>query len=133
MTPSSRPLVRWTLLLLGVPQLVYWLGALLNQIAVAANRGLMPVWYAPCAIGHEGQVINGVRVLDDMHSCLTASSNFILLCDWINLHASILSPGDVLLNLGDLITGPAFWMWMAYVLYRAASPKPLYKLSGPSK
>lgn len=108
----------WPLLL--VPQAIYYFGALLNQIAVNANNGLMPVWYGACSVGTSGKVMAGVRVLDDMHSCLTSATHYKILCDWINLHASVLSPGDVLLALGDLVTVPAFWMWIAYVLYRAA-------------
>lgn len=112
--------------LLVAPQAIYYLGALLNQIAVNANKGLMPVYMASCSIGKAGQVIQGVRVLDEMHSCMTPASHFILLCDWINLHASVLSIGDLLLGLGEITIGPAFWMWIAYVLYRTFQAELLY-------
>jgi len=107
-------LLAWPLLV--APQAVYYFGALLNQIAVNANKGLMPVYMASCSIGKAGQVIQGVRVLDEMHSCMTPASHFIILCDWINLHASILSVGDVLLELGAMSVGPLFWIWIAYLL-----------------
>lgn len=118
--------------LLAVPQVLFYLGALLNQIAVAANKGLMPVLMSGCTVGPLGKVMNGVRVLDEMHSCMEPSSKFKILCDWINLHSSVLSIGDVLLYLGDLLIAPAFWMWLAYVLYRA-SRKELYRLQLPSQ
>ena len=121
----SRRLLRATLLLLGLPQALTYLGALLNQIAVNANQGLMPVYMSACTVGDSGTVMHGVRVLDEMHSCMSPSTNLAILCDWINLHAAVLSPGDVLLSLGDLTVGPAFWAWMAYVLYRAAQPRSL--------
>jgi hypothetical protein len=96
--------------LLVVPQFLFWSGALLNQIAIVSNGGVMPVqWYAATHIWGD----------DPDHVIMTSGTHFKILCDWINLHSAILSPGDVLLSLGELLTGPAFWAWIAYVCYRA--------------
>lgn len=104
----------WPLLI--VPQVILWTGALLNQLAIVANGGAMPVqWYA----GNEWTP-------DPMHIVMVPATHLKVLCDWINLHSAILSPGDVLLNLGELITGPAFWAWIAYVLYRAFQAEVMY-------
>ena len=100
-------ILAWPLLV--VPQFVYWTGALLNQLAMVANGGLMPVLWNS----------QNPWSPDDTHSVMTHASHLKLLCDWINLHTAILSPGDVLLSLGDLAIGPAFWAWISYVIYRA--------------
>jgi hypothetical protein len=95
--------------LLAVPQFLFWLGALLNQIAIVVNGGVMPVqWYS----GNPWDA-------DKMHVVMTSDTHLKLLCDWINLHTAILSPGDVLLSLGDLAIGPCFWAWISYIVYRA--------------
>ena len=95
-------------LILG-PQIIFWSGALLNQIAVAANGGVMPVLW------------NSMNdwPADPRHVIMTPGTHFKVICDWINLSVAILSPGDVLLSLGELIIGPCFWAWAAYILYRA--------------
>jgi hypothetical protein len=96
-------------LILG-PQIIFWFGALLNQIAIVANGGVMPVqWYSATHAWGD----------DPDHVIMTSATHLKVLCDWINLHSSILSPGDVLLSLGDLTIGPAFWAWIAYAIYRA--------------
>lgn len=98
----------WPLLL--VPQLIFWTGALLNQIAIAANHGLMPVYMPACEYGVESGII------DARHICMTSAMHFKFLSDWINV-GDILSPGDVLLGMGDMLIIPAFWMWIAYVMW----------------
>lgn len=95
--------------LLVVPQFVYWSGALMNQVAMVANDGLMPVLWNS----------QNPWSPDDTHSVMTHGTHLKLICDWINLHSAILSPGDVLLNLGDLTIGPLFWAWLSYILFRA--------------
>src|SRR5580765_5181295 len=95
-------------LLLG-PQLIFWSGALLNQIAMVTNDGLMPVLWNS----------QNPWSPDDTHSVMTSATHLKFICDWINLHSVILSPGDVLLSLGDLAIGPCFWAWIAYLLFRA--------------
>lgn len=98
--------------LLVVPQVIFYLGAALNQLAIAINDGRMPVLDAAECNGTSS-------VLGEIHSCMTPASHLKIICDWINLHTTILSPGDVLLNIGDLLIGPLFWAWLTYVLYQA--------------
>lgn len=121
MTPR-RQFIRLTALLLFLPQAVYWLGALLNQLAMVLNDGMMPVLW------------NGINPWqqDESHFVMTHATHLKIICDWINLHSlGIWSPGDVLLSLGDLTIGPAFWMWIAYVVYRAYSNPSLYSMPRP--
>lgn len=100
------PFLGWPLLV--VPQFIYWLGALLNQLAMAANGGVMPVLW------------NSMNPWDPdpRHVVMTHATHLKFLCDWINVR-DILSPGDILLDIGDLLSTPAFWIWLAYIVYLA--------------
>lgn len=104
-----RQLIRASLVLLLGPQVVFYLGALLNQFAMAANGTVMPVLW------------NSMNKWspDPRHVVMTQGTPLKVLCDWINLSYGILSPGDIFLDLGDMCISPAFWMWLTYVLYRA--------------
>lgn len=95
--------------LLVVPQIIFWLGAFLNQLAMAVNGGVMPVLW------------NSMNKWepDSGHVVMTHATHLKFLCDWINLHTDILSPGDLFLTVGDLLITPAFWIWLAYVVYCA--------------
>lgn len=94
--------------LLALPPALTFVGALMNQVAMAVNSGPMPVLYYKCIPG---------ELIDSDHSCMSSITHLKLLCDWINLHAVILSPGDLLLYLSDYIQAPLFWMWIAYALF----------------
>ena len=103
--------INWTFLgwpLLAIPFAIDKLGALLNQLVIAANHGLFPVLIANCNI-HPDEF--------DIHTCMIAGSHLNFLADWINLHDGIYSPGDLLLTIADAIQTPCFWLWMAAILY----------------
>ena len=97
--------------LLIIPQAAYWLGALLNQLVLAANNGQMPVLFPG---GCTADLVD--RLAGSVHTCMVASSHLKVLSDWINLQIYIMSPGDALLNIGDLLTGPFFWCWLTLAL-----------------
>lgn len=97
--------------LLALPPALTFVGALMNQLAMAFNSGLMPVFYSECVQGTVGPII------DADHSCMTAATHLKVLCDWLNFHTAILSLGDLLLYLSDYIQAPLFWMWFSYALY----------------
>lgn len=102
-----RQLVYAFLILLILPQFIFWLGAGMNQVALVVNHGTMPVFLASCG------------KMDAEHSCMTPATNLVFLCDWINLKFAVMSPGDVLLELGAILIGPAFWLFVAFVIYQA--------------
>lgn len=94
--------------LLVVPQILFWFGALLNQIAEAANGGAMPVLANNCNMG------------DDLsHICMTPATHLKFLCDWIQLKLMVASVGDVFVWTGSLIMAPLFWAWLTLLLCAA--------------
>jgi Family of unknown function (DUF5317) len=97
--------------LLLVPQAMYWLGAFLNQLVLAANNGQMPVLFPGGCPAELQEALEG-----SIHTCMTSASHLKILADWINVHIYIMSIGDVLLGLGDLFTGPLFWCWLTLAL-----------------
>lgn len=92
-------------LVLG-PQIISYSGALMNQIAMAANGAVMPVLYAGSSIK-----------MDEDHTWMVPTTHYKILCDWINLHSVVMSPGDVLIYLSDYIQAPLFWAWITYAVF----------------
>ena len=64
----------------------------MNQIAMAANHNLMPVFYAGCTAGEIDS--------EGIHVCAGPQTRLKFLTDWINLHSSIDSPGDICIFAG---------------------------------
>ena len=77
----------------------------MNLLAVMMNHGTMPV-----VLPHLGMIGGN----DKMHVAATANSRFLILCDWIHLHATkrVVSPGDFLITAGDSLKWPLIWMWV---------------------
>lgn len=72
-------------------------GGVLNDIAIKANEGMMPVF--PTLSYLTGYATtNSFNVVDDIHVLGNASTNFIWLTDIIDLGYSILSLGDVFIR-----------------------------------
>ena len=100
---------KWTLV--TVPMMLIVFGAALNQAAVVANHGQMPVlWPGGCD--------NFPNTDDTDHVCMTPETRLKFLCDWIELHGAVESPGDVFILLGMVLLHPLFWMWVGLVLRR---------------
>ena len=94
--------------LLYSPYVLLTLGSALNRIVIAANGGFMPVLVpggCPTADG----------ILDPIHSCLTATTHFKLLSDWLVYHSEISSLGDWLLDAGNFLGYPLIAAWVALV------------------
>lgn len=103
----------WTFLgwpLIVIPLAFEYLGAGLNQLVIAANKGVFPVLMVNCKLAPSSE---------ELHSCMVPGSHLKFLADWINLHDAIMSPGDVLIAISDAIQGPLFWFWAAAILYLA--------------
>jgi len=90
-----------------IPLLLLVLGIGMNLLAVTMNHGIMPVVLPSCGI---------IADKDKMHVAATATSRFLLLCDWIQLHAprKVASPGDYLITAGDSLKWPLVWIWVGF-------------------
>jgi len=91
--------------LLG-PTAMYWMGAGMNKIVMAANKGLMPV------LVPGGSCPEGIEE-DFVHTCMTSTSHMKWLGDWINIHKGVASIGDVFLGLGGWLFWPCLFAWVA--------------------
>ena len=76
------------------PYLLVVLGSIMNQLAVRANGGHMPVLFP----GNDCSLLGAD---DPAHSCMTAATHLKFLCDWILGSRSVSSVGDSLLDMGD--------------------------------
>lgn len=113
----------WTYLgwpLLVAPQVVYWTGAALNQIALSVNGGHMPVFSSECSD-------KPASVLDSsVHVCLTHATHLKFLCDWIREGGDILSVGDVFLFLASPCVAPLFWAWVTILVICAVTGRKFF-------
>ena len=73
------------------------IGVLLNVLAEKVNGGFMPVFAAECS-EHSGAKI------DYVHVCASVATRFVVLTDWIQIPGFMISPGDVLILGGLLVT-----------------------------
>jgi Family of unknown function (DUF5317) len=113
---NSRTWAFWSLLrlvkethvwLVWIPLLLLILGIGMNFLAVTMNHGIMPVVLPSCGT---------IAEKDRMHVAATANSRLLLLCDWIQLHATgnVASPGDYLITAGNFLKWPLVWMWVGF-------------------
>lgn len=95
--------------LLVIPPVLFWGGALLNQIACAVNGGQMPVLYPG---GHAE-----IYTQDAYHTSLIAKSHLKFLSDWINLkEEGMYSIGDGMVMLGDKLMDTGRILWAALMI-----------------
>jgi hypothetical protein len=96
-------------ILIASPVLIL-LGAILNQIAVVTNHGLMPVMVpGGCMPGTS----DGVG-----HICMTPATHLKFLCDWIQLRIGTASIGDTLIWFGYWLWYPAITAWVVLMTER---------------
>ena len=89
------------------------MGAGMNQSVFIANGGKFPVMINERhaeSFGHEGEFF------DDLHCFMTNKTHLNFLADYINLHTTIKSPGDLLVELGDFLAGYSLAIWMTVVV-----------------
>lgn len=91
------------LLFLAVPMFIFIAGLASNQLVMIANGGQMPVLFPSGTCPDLSE--------DAIHTCMTAASHLKFLADIFNMHAYIESIGDVLLDVGSYLMGPAFFTW----------------------
>jgi hypothetical protein len=103
--------------LLIAPQLFFWVGAALNQLVLVANNGQMPVLFPG---GCNADIREGLA--GSVHTCLESATHLKFLIDFINLgRMGIWSLGDVLITIGDALSGPLFWCWLTLALLATRS------------
>lgn len=107
-------LVASRLYLLAFPYLTFGVGAAMNQAVLVANGGKFPVQVNDRAAKYFGFEKDGMS--DNVHCRMTNKTRLNFLADWINLKTAILSPGDLLIILGDWLTGSTKAVWAALIL-----------------
>ena len=89
---------------------LFFLGTLLNFIAIAFNGFKMPVYIPESAANSQATIVFLESGLDLIHSLMTDSTRFKILCDIITIpppypFVKTISLGDILLLLGIFV----FW------------------------
>ena len=103
--------------LVASPYLAFYLGAVLNILAVTVNHGYMPVASSPIILRHlDGIIPYPGIVIDEVHRQMQSSDHLKFLCDWIQIpRMSVCSPGDLFLWLGEWLEGWTFIAWLAFL------------------
>jgi hypothetical protein len=91
---------------LAGPTLSYAVGAALNQLVMGVNGAMMPVLFP------DGWHYS----IDGVHTPMTPATHLRILGDWLNFHAAILSPGDLLIMLGDAVFLPGLLVWATLMI-----------------
>lgn len=105
------------LYILIIPWIFYFAGAGLNWIAVASNKGVMPVYEKACLDdpnADENQPgLADLTTVDPIHRCATkiGKVHFSWLTDTEWVGDGTASAGDDLMSLGQDIYVPSFYIW----------------------
>jgi Family of unknown function (DUF5317) len=103
-------------LLLG-PMVIWCLGVVMNVAVISANQGMMPV-VVPLYAADQVCSQPGC-VLDDSHVRYAKDTHLKILGDWIRIpHSEVASPGDILLDVGDVTQTPGAIAFVALLLFR---------------
>ena len=101
----------WVLLL---PYALTGLGAASNQLVLIANHDKFPVMLNEAARAHFQPDANGL--IDKEHCVLTNETHLNFLADIFDFHTGWLSIGDLLLMLGDWLSGFCVYVWIVLVV-----------------
>jgi len=104
------------LYLLATPLACFYLGAGLNQAVLVANDGKFPVMLNEHAAHSDMFRVGKNGFIDIVHYRMTRETKLNFLADWINLGTSILSPGDLLLALADMLRSPINVIWATLLI-----------------
>jgi hypothetical protein len=104
---------RW-LLVVG-PFLLFWLGAVLNILAISANHGMMPVRIPASwpVLMNDGNPISPGMILDEIHIAWYHGVHLWFLCDIFQRRGDVFSIGDVCLWVSEWITPYCIGGWLA--------------------
>lgn len=103
------------LYLLAIPLALNFTGSAMNQMVLAANGGKFPVMINEYSAGKYAKD----NFLDDIHCVMTSETHLNWLADFINMHTAIYSPGDMLIELGELLPYAAV-AWAALIINDAS-------------
>ena len=109
----------WILLL---PQVVTFVGAASNQLVLIANHDKFPVM-ANTVKAHEFSpdavvMPDGTVMLDDTHCLMTSKTHLNVLADIFDFHNETDSIGDLLLHLGEWLSGFCLYVWIEIVIFK---------------
>lgn len=105
-----------------VPILISFLGAASNQAVLIANHDRFPVMVNHRAVAahsdsdtdESGPDADGM--LDDVHCLMTAQTRLNWLADIFDFKTAIMSPGDLLLDLGSYLMDYAPFAWVLLMI-----------------
>ena len=127
----------WVALL---PLAVTYLGTLSNQAVLWANHDAFPVMINPVKLqqftggqpvadttdptggrqiaqgGHVFVLPDGRVMVDPVHCVMTKSTHLNWLADIFDFHDSIQSIGDLLIGVGEWLSGFAYYVWAILVI-----------------
>lgn len=105
------------LYLLAAPFVCAYSGAAMNQAVLIANGGKFPVMLNERVVETEvfGKVDKG-GYMDSIHCRMTRKTRLNWLADYINLKAVILSPGDILIYIGEYLSQFSTLVWMTLMI-----------------
>lgn len=101
------------LYLLAISPVVTFTGAAMNQVVLVANDGKFPVMISDRGAKEFGFKEDGMS--DMWHTRMTKDTHFNWLADYINLQTVILSPGDLLISLGESLSFLTI-VWMTLII-----------------
>jgi hypothetical protein len=120
--------------IIAIPLLLIFSGAASNQAVLVANWGKFPVMVNH-RVEQKLKARNAVPdfsifrtavpqnkkadtdlMIDDIHCVMTPQSRLKVLADWINLQTDIMSPGDLLIMLGEFLWQFALIAWIVLVI-----------------
>lgn len=96
--------------ILALPLIFTFVGAASNQIVLVANHDKFPVMVNSRNVESHGGV-DDEGMLDDIHCLMTDKTHLNYLADIFDFKSSIMSVGDLLLDLGEYTTGFAPFLW----------------------
>lgn len=113
----------WPLLLL--PTVVLWAGIGMNQIAVHANKGMMPVYMAGCPTFMTAKADDAGHP-DYVHNCMTPETRLKVLGDIIVSSDGVYSLGDEVQEFSSVVRFAADLIWAATAVFCLWFKRPFY-------
>ena len=112
--------VKAKLFVLTIPFIFSVTGGALNQAVLIANGGKFPVMMNDYAVSQ--WTLKG-QYLDEVHCLMTADTKLNFLADIIDVHVRVMSIGDMLLELGDMMATYCFTVWITLVIVELNKPQ----------
>ena len=105
--------VKAKLFVLTIPFMFSVAGGAMNQAVLIANGGKFPVMLNENVVKLDK--IDG-EYLDEIHCLMSDKTKLNFLADIFDTHVRVISPGDILIELGDLLLTYSFTVWATLVV-----------------